>query len=136
MDKGLKATQQRIVVYQVFSNYEGHPGAEEIYDLVKTNNPSISLATIYNTLDTFVASELAVKVSTPAGKMKYDATVDNHNHIYCSNTDEIYDFHDAELNQLIQNYMDKKDINNFDVKDIRLHIRGNKIIPEKEIKIN
>jgi len=135
IQKGLKATHQRMVVYQELMKYEGHPSAEEIYEKVRVNSPSISLGTIYKTLETFVENELSVKVSTPAGKMKYDATIDNHNHIYCTNTDEIYDFRDEELNQLIQKFINKKRINNFEIKDVRLHIRGNKIDPTKEIKV-
>src|SRR5687767_8028454 len=86
---GLKPTQQRIVTYEALFKLNNHPTAEQIYDFVKPNNPSISLATIYKTLDTFVGSKLICKVMTDDGFMRYDAHTESHSHIYCTNTQEI-----------------------------------------------
>lgn len=134
-EKGLKSTHQRLVVYQALLQYKGHPSAEEIYDIVKINNPTISLGTIYKTLETFVENDLVIKVSTTSGKMKYDSTLESHNHIYSTNTDEIIDYFDAELKSIIDDYIKSKQIENFNIRDVRLHIRGNKIDPKKHISI-
>jgi len=134
-NKGLKSTHQRLVVYKALLEYRGHPSAEEIYDIVKAENPSISLGTIYKTLETFEANDLVLKVSTTGGKMKYDTRMDSHNHIYASNTDEIIDFVDEDLNHIIEEYISKKKISNFNISNIRLHIRGEKLDPQKEISI-
>ena len=68
--------------------------------------------------------------------MRYDGLTDNHNHIYCTNTKEIIDFRDDELKKIISDFFDKKKISNFDMKDVRLHITGQKIDPSKDVKIN
>lgn len=133
--KGLKTTHQRLVVFQALCEHKGHPTAEEVFDLVKANNPTISLGTIYKTLETFVEKELILKVSLPGGKMRYDMNMENHGHIYCSRTKEIIDYFDDELIGIIENHISKKEITNFTLNGIRLHLRGEKIDPKENIVI-
>lgn len=134
-DIGLKITHQRIVVYHALLITDKHPTAEQVYELIKTNNPSISLATVYKTLETFADNRLINKVSTPQGTMRYDADTDNHNHIYISNTNEILDYKDEELREILMNYLNKKHFKNLSITDFRLHIKGEKINPKKGISI-
>ena len=134
-DIGLKITHQRIVVYQAILTTDKHPTAEQIYELIKSNNPSISLATVYKTLETFADNGLINKVSTPQGTMRYDANTDNHNHIYISNTNEILDYKDEELREILMNYLNRKKFSNLNITDFRLHIKGEKINPNNGISI-
>ncbi len=132
----LKATQQRIVIYDALLHIHTHPKAENIYDFVKTKNPSISLATVYKTLDTFVSAGLAAKVMSANGTARYDGFMDHHSHLYCTNTEEIVDFEDEHLTKLIQNYFKNKKIKNFKINDIRLQINGEKLNNKENISIN
>ena len=134
-DFSLKATQQRIVIYEALLRLENHPAAEAIYEAIKLNNPSVSLGTVYKTLDTFVTVGLAVKVMSEEGFMRYDANMGYHNHIYCTNTKELLDYEDEELNALIEEFFKKKNIHNLKIKDIRLQINGEKIDLEKNVII-
>lgn len=134
-ETGLKATQQRIVILKALYESLNHPSSEEVYDGIKKKNPSISLATVYKTLECFVNSGMILKVATSDGLMRYDAKTDQHNHIFLSNTNEIIDFYDEELTQLIADYMSKRNIENFNVKNISLRIEGEKINLNKNIKI-
>jgi Fur family transcriptional regulator, peroxide stress response regulator len=136
IEHNLKATQQRIVIYEALLKLSNHPRAEDIYDHIKVNNPSISLATIYKSLDTFVTTGLASKVLTGEGYFRYDANMNIHNHIYCLNTKEIIDHEDEELKDLIEGFFQKKEIKNLRISDIRLHISGEKIDPENNISID
>ncbi|MEK6475987.1 Fur family transcriptional regulator [Catalinimonas sp. 4WD22] len=134
---GLKATQQRMVVYQaLLKTMNQHPTAERIFEVVRPQNPSISLGTVYKTLDTFVSNGLAGKVASDAGFMRYDINMEQHSHIYCSNTQEIIDYHDDELDQLIQRYFEKKNIRNLKIKNIHVQINGLKEDPAQEIEIS
>ena len=135
LDAGLKATHQRIVVYNALIGVKTHPSADAIYEILHPNNPSISLATVYNTLDTLVDAGLAKRVLSGKGPVRYDARIDNHHHLICSNTKEIIDFYDEELNSLIKNYLEKKKIQNFELSDMQLQIRGEKKNVQKEIRI-
>ena len=76
---------------------------------VKAGNPSLSLATVYSTLETFTGKGLVNKVPVKDGVMRYDAHTDAHHHIYCTNTKEIIDFEDDELNELIKEFLKKKE---------------------------
>lgn len=132
---GMKATHQRLVVYNSLQRMCFHPSAEEVYSNIHPENPSISLATVYNTLDSFVEAKLITKVSSEAGKSRYDFNTVHHHHIHLTNTDEIIDYHDTELQQLIIGYLEKKKISNLVISDLQLHIKAQKINPEREIHI-
>ena len=134
--KGLKITHQRIVVLKELINTVKHPTAEQIYEKVKKNNPSISLATVYKILETFVDNELIKRVSTPKGSMRYDARTDYHNHIFVSNTDEIMDYEDDELKRILTEYLSKRKFENLNITDFKLQIRGEKINTKKGINIS
>lgn len=113
-----------------------HPSAEEVYTIIHGDNPSISLATVYNTLDSFVDAKLISKVSSQEGKSRYDFNTHHHHHIFVTNTDEIIDYHDAELQELIESYLKKKNIINLCIQELQLHIKAEKINPSKKIGIN
>lgn len=133
--KGLKATHQRLVVLQCLLMLKNHPSVEQVYEKIRPGNPTISLGTIYKTLETFVEAGIVQRVSTKEGAMKYDANLSRHDHIYSTNTQEIIDFEDEELSKIVENYINKKRIGNFKVNDIRIQIEGEKINPEKDIDI-
>ena len=132
---GLKATHQRLVIYQCLMAAKNHPTAEDIFDQIKPDYPSISLGTVYKTLETLVESQLVQKVPVSENKMRYDARMDTHSHIYCTNTGEIIDFQDQELESLIRDYFSKKNIRNLSIQDFNLQIRGQKANPEQDISI-
>lgn len=131
----LKATQQRIVIYEAVMKLNNHPTADQVYGLIKPANPSISLGTVYKTLDSLVNHQLICRVMTDDGFMRYDAHTESHNHIYCVNTQEIIDFTDPELQQLMDAYFKRKKIHNLKIKDISVQINAEKINPEEAITI-
>ncbi len=133
---GLKVTHQRLVIFETIDGASNHPSAEQIYDKIRMKNPSISLGTIYKTLEVFVEKGLINRVNTPKGNMRYDGIMENHNHLYCLNTNEILDFKDEKLSEIISDYLKSKKINNFNIKDIRLHITGEKIDIDKKVNFD
>jgi Fur family transcriptional regulator, peroxide stress response regulator len=136
VESGLKATQQRIVVYEALVQlHKSHPTAEELYQHLKPTNPSISLGTVYKTLDTFVEADLIRRVLTEEGGKRYDANTMAHSHIYCSNTQEIIDFEDSELEQLLTDYFNKQQVENFEIKSFSVQLTGKKVEADKKISI-
>ncbi len=133
---GLKATQQRMVILATVQASESHPSAEHVHESVRVNNPSISLGTVYSTLDTFVEKGLIQMVLAKNGIKRYDGRLDNHNHIHCVNTNEILDFEDLELNELVMDFLRRKKIENLDIRKFSLHIQGEKVDVKKNIKIH
>lgn len=134
-EAGLKATHQRLVIMKALYGMSNHPTAEQVYNLIKVDNPSISLATVYKTMETFVSNKLISKVATRDGHMRYDPRLDNHGHIYCTNTKELVDFYDEELDGLLIEFFKRKRVNNLIIKNISVRINGEKIDPDKKALI-
>ncbi|WP_347158329.1 Fur family transcriptional regulator [Pontibacter chitinilyticus] len=134
---GLKATSQRMVVYEaVLELHDHHPTAEEVYQQLKPANPSISLGTVYKALDAFVEHNLVLRVLSEESGKRYDANTMPHSHIYCSNTKEIIDFEDPELEQLLATFFRKRAMSNFEIKSVAVQLTGNKVEPDKQISIS
>ena len=123
-DKNLKVTPQRIAVLDAVTKLGNHPSAENVIDFIKINHPNIAVGTIYKTLETFVESKIIKKVKTDKDKMRYDAILEKHHHLYCFESDRIEDYFDDELNQIIEDYFEKKKIQSFEIEDIKVQIIG------------
>lgn len=134
-EAGLKATHPRIAVLHELMRQEGHPNAEALHESIRENNPSISLGSVYRILEKFVEANLAVRVATKNGTRRYDANREPHSHIYSVNTEEIQDYYDAELNEMIKDYFERKRILNFKITDIKLQINGEKKDPNDKVTI-
>jgi Fur family peroxide stress response transcriptional regulator len=122
--KGLKITPQRIAVYEAVVALKNHPTAESIIDYIKKNHPNISVGTVYKILDSLVENQLLKKVKNEKDVMRYDAILQQHHHLYCTETEKIEDFEDPELDKIIAAYFSKKKIKGFKIKDITLQITG------------
>ena len=129
----LKSTNQRITIYEAIYGMKNHPSAELVYEKIKEDNPTITLATVYNTLETFSKSGLINKISSSNGKLRYDPNTHLHNHIYCTKTDDIYDFYDEELESLLKKFIASKQIDNFVIQDFKLLVKGKKIEENKSV---
>ena len=131
----LKATHQREVILSVVRDCKVHPTTEQIFNLVLPLIPSISLATVYKTLEAFVKSGLISKTLTTEGQLRFDPNLNSHGHIYSNNTNEIIDYYDQELDDVIRAFFRRKMVKNFHIKKISLNINGDKIDPQKPISI-
>jgi len=124
IEKGLKVTPQRIAILEAIVKLNNHPTAENIIDYIRKNHPNISTATVYKVLDALVANKLIKKVKTESDIMRYDAIMESHHHLYCSESDRIEDYYNNELNELLENYFKTKGILDFKIEDIKLQIIG------------
>ena len=123
-EKSLKVTPQRMAILEAIMNVKNHPSAENVVDYIRKNHPNISIATVYKVLDVLVDNHLIGRVKTDKDVMRYDAILESHHHLYCSESDKIEDYFDDELNNMLQEYFKKKEIPNFKVEDIKLQIIG------------
>ena len=122
--RGLKVTPQRVAVLDAIYTLNNHPTAENIAEYIKESQPNIALGTIYKVLDALVENRIIKKVTTEAGKMRYDGITEHHHHLYCRECDLIEDYVDEELNQIIEEHFKKKNIKGFHFKDIVVQING------------
>ena len=123
-DNNLRITPQRTAVLEVLYTLTNHPSADYIIDFLRLNFPHITLSTVYKILDVFVEKGIITRVKTEDGILRYDYLNEKHHHLYCTETERIENYYDEELDKLLENYMKKKTIPNFKIKDIRLQITG------------
>ena len=90
-NSGLRNTQQREVVYHALLLRRDHPTADEVYTRVRPGMPSISLATVYNCLETLVQCDLVRQVNFERGPSRYCANLHPHAHFHDETTGATYD---------------------------------------------
>ena len=123
-ESGLKITPQRMVILEAIYNLKNHPTAENIIDYIKKMHPNIATGTVYKVLGVLVDNRLIKKIKTEKDIMRFDGIMENHHHLYCMESDVINDYIDEELDDLLQNYFQKKNIPGFKIEDIVLQIKG------------
>src|SRR3974390_413863 len=95
-EHNLAATHQRQKIYEALASKPGHYSPEEIYARVKRDLPSISLATVYKNLKTFVQAGMLRDVSPHHGTWRIDANHAPHHHLVCTRCHSIVDL-DADF---------------------------------------
>ena len=88
---GLRSTPQREVVYSVLLQKRDHPTAEEVFIRAKRGMPEISMATVYNCLDTLVRSGLARQLTLERGAARFCPNMREHCHFYCDSCASVFD---------------------------------------------
>lgn len=80
----LRLTRQRREVYDVLMEQRDHPTATELFIRVKERVPSISLATVYNCLETLAGAGLVKQVNLDRSPSRYCPNLDDHGHFHCT----------------------------------------------------
>jgi len=90
-DSGLRATPQRELIYNVLLKKRDHPTADEVFARVKTEMPTISLATVYNCLETLVQCDLVRAVNFERGPTRYCPNLAPHAHFHDEKSGSTHD---------------------------------------------
>jgi Fur family peroxide stress response transcriptional regulator len=90
-DSGLRSTPQREVIYSVLLRRRDHPTAEEVFARARPEIPVISLATVYNCLETLVQCNLVRAVNFERGPTRYCPNLDPHAHFHDEVTGATHD---------------------------------------------
>ncbi len=88
---GLRSTRQREHVFGVLLGRRDHPTADEVYARAKMEMPTISLATVYNCLDTLVECFLVRQVNFEREPSRFCPNLAEHAHFYDENHGRVYD---------------------------------------------
>ena len=88
---GIQLTPQRLAVAEVVLGRRGHATAEEVWIKVRRKNPTVSRATVYNTLNLFVEKGLLRLQILKEGTAVFDSEVHTHHHFIDDETGNIYD---------------------------------------------
>jgi Fe2+ or Zn2+ uptake regulation protein len=99
IEKGIQSSFQRIQVLKYLYECEGHANAEEIYQALHGEIPTLSRTTIYNTLKLFLENGLVRVISIDGVEKRYDAILADHGHFKCENCGKIFNF-PVEMNRI------------------------------------
>jgi len=124
IEKGLKVTPQRIAILEAIYNLGNHPTAEMIMEYIKGTYPGIASGTVYKVLDVLIEHRLIDRVKTEKDVMRYDGILEDHHHLYASESAEIKDYVNEELDEILRNYFQQNAIEDFEIQKIRLQING------------
>lgn len=117
----LKVTPQRIAIFRELSRSDSHPTADEIYQIVKKEYPSISFDTVNRTLLTFANIGIVDVIEIFGGAKRFDPNVANHHHLHCTRCGKILDFSSQAYDNL---EVPEKVHNQFEVISKRVVLRG------------
>ena len=116
-----KLTPQRDAVFQVVLGREDHPTASEIFEAAKLRLPSISYATVYNSLRYLKDAGLVQEIKFGDNASRYDRETDRHDHAICNNCGKLVDFDLPQTAQLMQAAARKSQ---FKAESVHLTLRG------------
>ncbi len=88
---GIRVTPQRLAVYEVLRESDDHLSAETIFQRVRATQPSLSLATVYRTLEMLRDAGLAVEGRLGDSRNFYETNVEPHFHLVCIDCHTVQD---------------------------------------------
>jgi len=118
---GIQATPQRIAVAGYVLAAKTHPSADEVWGHVRRRCPTLSRATVYNTLNLFVDQGLLRTQVLKEGTVVFDPRVAAHHHFIDVDTGRIYDVPWEALR-----VSGAKALRGFDVREYQVIMRGRK----------
>ena len=98
-DEGHRITPQRIAIMDYLLHTEDHPSADQVHVIVKKRYPTVSLSTVYKTLDLLREKKLVNEIEVE-GEARFDAHVNEHINLVCLNCGKIEDIDERSLKNI------------------------------------
>jgi Fe2+ or Zn2+ uptake regulation protein len=118
-EHGICPTAQRVAVAEYVLYTTEHPSADKVWAGVQKNFPTISRATVYNTLNLFVEKGLLREMHLAPDSVLFDPNTERHHHFIDEDTGRIYDipWNQVEVSSV-------KPLPGFEVHDYQVVMRG------------
>ncbi|MCL2205532.1 MAG: transcriptional repressor [Treponema sp.] len=120
MADGRKNTIQRQVIFEAVKKLNMHATAEQVYDYVVLEHPSISKATVYRNLNQMVEANELITIGNLSGAAHFDHNCHKHYHFVCDDCKRIFDV-DIPLPGI---YNQITSVEGFEIKDHNLNLSG------------
>jgi Fe2+ or Zn2+ uptake regulation protein len=89
---GRKVTAQRQCIFRALQGNEQHPSAEMVYETVRAEMETISLKTVYQTLNDLAELGEIAALDLGTGTVRFDPNVENgHHHLVCRSCGKVRD---------------------------------------------
>lgn len=95
--RGVKLTPQRRAIFEYLAGHPGHPTAEDVYRDVLPRHPTLSFATVYNTLELLAEMGEVRMVIVDELRRRYDVNTEPHQHAVCRQCRGILDVREEEI---------------------------------------
>ena len=100
--RGGRLTPQRVAVLRVLAESKGHPSVEQVYDRIKADFPTTSLATVYKTVTLLKEMGEVLELGFGDGSNRYDGNKPYpHPHLICTQCGEIRDLEVPALSDIL-----------------------------------
>lgn len=90
-EAGISPSPQRMNIFRFLCASKDHPSAEDIYDSLLPDIPTLSRTTVYNTLKLFVSKGLILKIPVGSGEARFDSDTSCHAHFECRSCGKLFD---------------------------------------------
>lgn len=118
--RGLKVTPQRQCIFRILHDSGVHPTAEAVHAAALAEMPTMSLRTVYQTLNDLVAMGELTMLQLGTGSTRFDPNLSRHHHLVCKSCGEVHDleldFPDVKLPAKVRK--------GFQVQDTEVVVRG------------
>lgn len=89
---GVKPSYPRLKVLEYLVRHRNHPTADQIYNALVEEMPTLSKTTVYNTLNLFAQKNVVAPISIDNNEARFDADLKEHGHFKCEQCGKIVDF--------------------------------------------
>jgi Fe2+ or Zn2+ uptake regulation protein len=125
-EKGFSPSYTRQHIYDFLNSRKTHPTADDIYNAIKPNLPTLSKTTVYNVLKLFLEKGICKRIIVDANEGRYETDTFLHSHFICNKCNNIYDIPNIETK------IKKDNLDGFVVHQKDILLRG--ICPSCQIK--
>ena len=115
----IQPTPQRIAVVEYVLKSTSHPSADDVLGYARKKCPTVSRATVYNTLNLLVEKGLLGMQTIKGGAVIFDSNVEKHHHFIDNDTGVIYDIPWDQLQ-----VSGKEELDDFEITEFQVIMRG------------
>ncbi len=118
LKNGIRPLQKRVKIMSYLVSKRNHPTVDMIYgDLIHEIN-GLSKTTVYNVLNLFVQSGVALALNIEGNEIRYDADTSVHGHFKCKNCSGVIDF------RIRQEELPRPSLEGFRIEEQHYYIKG------------
>ncbi len=97
----MKFSKQRLLIYNAVRENRIHPTADDVYTILKPENPNLSLGTVYRNLNNLAESGDLLKIHLANGGDRYDADIEDHFHFVCNDCQNVFDLELPQISAVL-----------------------------------
>lgn len=124
VNAGLKMTGPRKTILKVLAESMDHPSVEAVYERARAIDSSISIATVYRTLNMLDELDLVTRHEFNESFSRYETNMEHHHHLIDMESGQVIEFQNSELEALKERIAREM---GFELVDHRLELYGRKI---------